>query len=397
MRRQSLRVAMIIQAYLPCLGGAERQLAALIPLLRRQGVEITIITRRYAGLSAFETIDGVSVYRLPIPGPKAVASLSFTLAALPLLRRLRPDVIHAHELLSPTTTAVVAKQWLRIPIVAKVLRGGVLGDLAKLEQKPLGQRRMRSFKRLVDGFIVISQEIDEELANWEVPVEKRFFIPNGVDTRRFVPVTVAEKMQLRRQLGLEGGKTAVYTGRLVAEKRVDALIALWPQVRESVADAQLLLLGTGPEAARLRQQAGAGIHFLGQVQDVAPYLQTADLFVLPSATEGLSNAMLEGLAVGLPVIATDVGGAPDVITDQKNGWLIPAQTHFRRELLAAILTLFTQPDLRQEMGLAGRQKVMAEYGLKATADKLMNLYGRMVNPSPQGAALVEPQRATRRL
>src|SRR5262245_55216496 len=119
-----LRVAMIIQDYLPRVGGAERQLAALAPLLREQNVEIFILTRRYTSLSPYELIGGVPVYRLPIMKPGPVASLMFTLTALPLLRRLRPDLVHAHGLFSPTTTAVAARRWLGVPVAAKVLRGG---------------------------------------------------------------------------------------------------------------------------------------------------------------------------------------------------------------------------------------------------------------------------------
>ena len=153
---------MIIQDYLPLVGGAERQLATLAPLLREQNVEIFILTRRYSHLLPYELIDGVPVYRLPIIKPKALASLMFTLTALPLLRRLQPDLIHAHGLLSPTTTAVAAKRWLGMPVVVKLIGGGEGGDLGRLKRKPFGLRRIRSFRHWVDAFVVISQEIDKQ-------------------------------------------------------------------------------------------------------------------------------------------------------------------------------------------------------------------------------------------
>src|SRR5687768_24209 len=119
--KKSIRVAIIIHDYLRLIGGAERQLAALAPLLREQRVEIHILTRRYSGLLPYELIEGVPVHRLTLITPKPLASLLFTLTALPLLRRLQPDLIHAHGLFSPTPTAVAAKRWLGTPVVVKLL------------------------------------------------------------------------------------------------------------------------------------------------------------------------------------------------------------------------------------------------------------------------------------
>ena len=97
-----LRVAMLIQGYHPRIGGAERQLMALLPYLREQDVETLVLTRRYAGLAAKEVIDGTPVQRLPAPGPKAAAALAYSLAALPALARFRPQVVHAHNVSSDT-------------------------------------------------------------------------------------------------------------------------------------------------------------------------------------------------------------------------------------------------------------------------------------------------------
>lgn len=371
-----ITVAMIIQAYLPHVGGAERQLAALAPLLRERGVTVHVLTRRYEGLAAYEEIGGVPVHRLAIRGHKVVKSAMFSLGALRLLRRLRPDVIHAHELLSPTTTAVLAKRWLGVPVVAKVLRGGELGDIAKLRTRPTGMRRFDQFREQVDAFIAISKEIDAELAGLDVPLERRPFIPNGVDTARFTPVAAERKLALRGELGLPHGRVAVFTGRLSPEKRVDQLVAVWPQVREVYNDAHLLVLGTGPEEDMLRARAGEGVIFVGRQADVVPYLQAADVFVLPSATEGLSNALLEGMATGLAVMATDVGGAPDLIQQGRNGWLIRPDEP--AALLEGLLALFGAED-GAELGRLARERVLADYGLTAVADKLRRLYDRLLS------------------
>lgn len=366
---------MLTHGYLPCVGGAELQLAALAPLLRSRGCEIHVLTRGATGLPAYDRIDNVPVHRIPTYQPKTVASLSFTFSALSLIRQLRPHVIHAHALLSPTTTAIIAKSVLGIPVVAKVLRGGSMGDLDRLKSKLFGQGRIRWFSSKVDAFISISREIDRELSDLGIPESRRPYIPNGVDTGRFAPVTWQEKHALRARLGLAGDPIVVFSGRLAPEKRVDQLLAIWPRVRNLHPDALLLILGDGGEKENLKKLAGPGVVFPGRVDQVAPYLQAADLFVLPSATEGLSNALLEALSCGLASIATDVGGASDVITHRSNGWLIrPDQPE---ELENSIQMLLAHQNLRAALAEQARQKILNCYSLPATADRLAALYRQL--------------------
>ena len=372
----NIRVAMIIQNYHPLVGGAERQLAALAPLLQAQGVDVHVLTRRYSNLAPFEMIDNVPVHRLPIIQSKAIASFMFTLAALPLLKRLRPHVIHAHGLLSPTTTAVAAKRIFGSPVVSKSLRGGTLGDLDRLKRKPFGMRRISTFRQRVDAFVTISHEINTELVEVGIPAERCHFIPNGVDLNRFSPPSPAQKQTLRAMLGLSNGPIVISTCRLEPEKRVAQLIGIWPAIRAAHPDASLLILGTGTEETKLKQQAGVGIQFLGRVEDVVPYLQASDLFVLPSATEGLPNALLEALAIGLPAIATAVGGTPDVINHQETGWLIPADSP--SVLQEATLTLLGNAGYRDKLGQQGLERVVEGYTLPMTANRLCALYEKLL-------------------
>lgn len=438
---EPLRVVMLINGYYPRIGGAERQLGALAPLLQAQGVEVHILTRRYPGLASFEEIDGVPVHRLPIPGLKSVASLSFTFKAMGLMRELRPHVIHAHDMFSCATTAVLMKQLSGIPVVVTIHGGGPGGDIGRLKEKSLGTQRLALFQNTVDAFVTISQEIDSGLDELGVPPEARIAIPNGVDTERFaalkqpsnmpikqvsmpqgpqtwlmptssvrngasitslssamssalplslkqkhyssdaqpdmVPTTRSPlqdaKKELRASLGLPAnGLITIFTGRLVAGKRVDQLVAIWPAVRAHHREAYLLVLGSGPEEEALKQAAGPGILFAGRVEDVAPYLKASDLFILPSAAEGLSVALLEAMATGLPPISTNVGGAPDIIKHGQNGWLVPPD--HPSALQTALLTLLGNTTLRAKMGQAARQKVVNRYSLPVVAAGLRELY-----------------------
>lgn len=376
----TIRVAMIIQAYHPHVGGAERQLAAISPRLQRQGVDVHVLTRQQPGLPRYELINGIPVHRIPTPGNQALASLSFTTLALPLLTYLRPNLIHAHEMLSPTTTAVFAKRILKVPIITKVLRGGDLGDIAYLQSHKTGRQRLATFRQDVDRFIAISQEIDRELESMGVAPNRRVLIPNGVNTQHYAPVTLGEKLALRHKLGLPNGPIAVFTGRLSPEKRVEHLLAIWPLLREQHPDASLLILGSGPDEPGLHGQASPGVHLLGRVNDVAPYLKAADLFLLPSHTEGLSNALLEAMSTALPCIATRVGGAIDLIDHASNGWLV--NRNAPDEMLAAISLLLENPAQRYYLGQRARQHIVRGYSLGNTAERINQLYQGLLAERP---------------
>jgi glycosyltransferase involved in cell wall biosynthesis len=363
---------MIIQGYFPRIGGAERQLAALAPALRAENIAITVLTRRYPGLKPFEIVAGVPVHRLPIPGPVPTAALVFTAAALPLLRRLNPDVVHAHEMFSPATTAVAARRFLGYPYAVTAHRSGPLGDVERMQNRPFGKRRLRAIKQTAAGFFVISREIDAELGTLGISADRRHYVPNGVDTARFVPCDPAERPALRQRLGLPDGPIVLFAGRLAAEKRVNHLVSVWPAVRAAQPNASLLILGTGEEEAQLKAQAGEGVIFGGGVHDVIPYLQAADLFVLPSIAEGFSVAMLEAMATGLTALLTDVGGARDAIAHGENGWLIPPDDP--AALQTALIDLLGDAGLRTRLGQQARERVQHEFSLPVIAAQLRTHY-----------------------
>jgi glycosyltransferase involved in cell wall biosynthesis len=260
-----------------------------------------------------------------------------------------------------------------IPVVAKVLGGGPRGDIDKLQSRLFGKQRLAGLRNQIDAFVAVSNEINSELGLIGIPAERRHFIPNGVDTERFSPVPVESKLQLRKKLGLPGNVViAVFSGRLVAGKHVDRLLAAWRDLRKEFPQSLLLIIGSGEEDANLRRLSSENVQFIGQVEDVTAYLQSADIFVLPSAAEGLSNALLEALAVGLPCIATAVGGTPDVIVDEFNGLLIMPDR--ADELRYALSKLLSDTSLRQQIGIQARETIQTRYSLVSTADRLVSLY-----------------------
>ena len=375
--KTSIRVVMLIHGYYPRVGGAELKLAAVAPLLQARGVETHIVTRRLPGIKPSEIIDGILVYRLPVPGPKPLASLTFTLTALPLIKRLNPDIIHAHELISPATTAILAKMLFGRPVVASLQGSGLTSDVRVLKRKFLGEARFKILRREIDMFIVKSRESDNELAAERIPNYKRSLIPNGVDIERFIPLAASRKSALRSRLGLPvDAQIVIFVGRLVPVKRVEHLIGIWNSIRDTFPQALLLILGSGSEEGVLKQKANDSILFIGDKLDVVPYLQASDLFVLPSIAEGLSNALLEALACGLPVIASSVGGTPDVISHKETGWLVPPDDP--AVLSEAIITLLGDEKLQYKLRRQARIQVVNNYSLAKMADRLVDLYRQVL-------------------
>ena len=363
---------MLIQGYYPHVGGAERQLASLAPRLAALDLAVTVFTRRTGNLLPFEVIEGVPVHRLPIPGTRAGRSISYTAHALNHIRKLRPDVIHAHDLFSPSTTGLLARKLFNIPLVVKVVRGGHLGDLQWLGRRAFGRSRVNALCKNVDRFITISGEINDELASLGVEGERRAFIPNGVDSERFSPCRPEEKPGIREHLKLPNGPIVIYAGRLAEEKRVKDLVDIWPTVCEHYPDATLLIVGSGDQESALKANNTPHVMFTGPVADVAPYLKAADVFVLPSVAEGLSNALLEGMASGLPCIATDVGGAQELITSEESGLLIPPRAP--DVLLDKILALLHDKPRQSSMGASARQFVAENFSLEYVAQGLHQVY-----------------------
>ena len=380
MTGRAIHIAMLTHSYHPVIGGAERQIQNLVPYLAAEDVRLSVITRSVSGSPLTEEINGATVYRMPAPKPKPLASLSYTSSALLKLRSLAPQIIHAHGLFATTTTGVLAKQALGIPLVVKLMRGGVDGDVARLRDKFLGRQRLRYFQRHVDRFIVISQEITGELDAHGSSDDRYVYIPNGVDLSRFVPPDAAEKAEIRASLGLSADEVVVlFTGRLAPEKRLDLLLRSWAAVEDQLPHAKLMIVGTGPDATMLKRLARPSVIFTGPRDDVAPLLQAGDIFILPSATEGLSNALLEAMAAGLAPIATDVGGASDVIVSGESGILVaPGREN---ELTLSLCRLIKDQALRTRVSARARARIAERFDLRRTASDLRSLYEVVLDES----------------
>ena len=372
---EPVRVAMLIQSYVPAVGGAERQLANLVPLLVERGVEPLVVTRSMPGRPRDDEVDGVPVVRLRVAGPKLVQSIMYVTQARAVLRRFDPHVTHAYDTLTPSSIALDHRDRTGCPVVTKILRSGELGDLYRLGRKPFGLRRRRRLIANVDAFVAISSDIDAELAALGVAPERRHQIHNGVDTERFRPGLSRSRGKGPRR-GRKASMTVVATGRLAPEKRLVELGERWSRVTDRWPGTRLVVAGDGPDADRLR---ALRVELLGRVDDVSAVLRSADLYVSASRAEGLSNSLLEAMAAGLPCVVTDVGGVRDVITGSDEGEIVPPDD--LDAFVDAIVALLGDPSRRARMSRAARARIEHRFELRRTADELTTMY-RELAPTP---------------
>ncbi len=378
-----MRVVMIITSYHPIVGGAERQLAQLAQRMDAAGCEVHVVTRGHRGLAAQERFGGALVHRIPAPGPKPVAAAAFLLGAARKAAALKPDVIHCHSLFSPAIAGALAKRLRPAPLLAKPMCGG---EATQIAAKRFGRARLAWLARALDRVVVISHEIDAELRGLGLPAEKLVFIPNGVDISRFGPADAEGKAALRARLGLPAdGPLVVFAGRLTAQKRLPLLLEAWRDVVAAAPEATLLVAGANRAAgATVVEENGGfdttlldapGVRPLGHVEDIPALFAAADVFVLPSASEGLSNALLEACAAGLAVVASRVGGAEDVIAHGRNGLLFEVDD--RDALRDALTTLCRDGALRARLGAAARETVAGAYDIDGTVAALSALYRKL--------------------
>lgn len=236
-----------------------------------------------------------------------------------LVSRYRPDVVCATGY-----KADVLAAWLQdVPTVA-MLRGWTAED-AKVRFFEWLDRRSLSRH---DAATVVSETLRQQVIRQGVPPDRVYLVPNAIDTARLPPARLRE--DLCREIGVDPQRPIVgAVGRLSPEKGHRVLLDAFHVVQRRIPGVQLVLVGDGPEGPNLRRQAealglAASTVLLGLRKDGQQIIGALDVMALPSFSEGMPNVVLEAFAYGTPVVATAVGGVPDMVADGRCGWLVPA-------------------------------------------------------------------------
>lgn len=295
-----------------------------------------------------------------------------------LIRQLRPDVLHTCNLAALEVTPLA---WLaRVPLRVHAEHGWDAHDPHGANPRYRTLRKL--YKPFVSHYVTVSQDLDSYLNDAiGVPAKRRSLIANGVDTDAFSPA----KGTLPAVPGcpFEPGQHWLIgtVGRLQTVKNQPLLARAFVQMvqnhPEVAARARLVIVGEGPLRPAIESiLASGGLQHLawlaGARDDVAAIMRTLDCFALPSQAEGTSCTLQEAMACGLPVVATAVGGTPDLVEEGVTGYLVPSDDE--NALAKALWRGYSAPDEMQAFGLTARSRALANFGLTGMVQRYESLF-----------------------
>jgi glycosyltransferase involved in cell wall biosynthesis len=349
-------------------GGAERALVQIVTRLdRRHGTPRVYCLAGRGELADVLEAAGIEVECLNARSKWDVGVVGRLAASL---REFRPDLLQTF-LFHANMVGRLAARRAGVPVV-------VSGVRVSEHDARWRMRLDRWTNRLVTHNVCVSTAIADAYRELGIPQEKLSVIPNGVDVAAFESAAAADLSEF----GIPAGsRTLLAIGRLHPQKGFDLLINAAGPILEAHPDVHLLIVGEGPQRAALEQRIAASqhavrIHLPGRQVDTAGLLRAGTLFVLSSRWEGMPNVLLEALAAGVPVVATDVEGVRDVVEDGVSGVIV--QRESVAELSTAIGRVLADPDLAARLATAGQQRVRSDFTWQRFAEQYTQLWSRLL-------------------
>ena len=326
--------------------GGERQTELLVRGLAAAGWRQRLVARRGEPLAArCADVRGLEV----VPVAANVVSAARALGGA--------DLVHVHE------ARALQAAWL-----AQLLGGAPYLVTRRVEQGPSHTALNRAMYRRAARIAVLSAAIGRSMAALD-PALRVEVIPSA---HAALPHDAGRAAELRRSFN--GSLVVGHVGALVdSHKGQRQIITLARELAGRVPQVSFVLVGGGPDEAALKAEAAglANVHFAGEVGDVGNYLAAFDVFLYPSRHEGLGSALLDAMAFGLPIVATRVGGIPEIVGSVTNGFLVEPDDI--AALAAAVLSLQADPDLRARIAAANRARAEG-YSAGAMTERYINLY-----------------------
>jgi glycosyltransferase involved in cell wall biosynthesis len=384
-----MRILVINYEFPPLGGGAGNASYHIARGIARLGHEVAVLTSGFRGLPKREMLDGFEVYRIPVmrrhqdhcsPLEMVTFILSGCFHAPRIAQELQPDVALAFMTIPSGPVALWLKKTKRLPYLVLLRGGDVPGFLPE---------QLATYHKLTRPLIhkiwreslkpVANSEGLKNLAQHSAPRVEMSVIPNGIDAEKYRPsLNSAEPHRVR----------LLFVGRLSVQKDLATLVTALSLVAQRTPDVELRIVGDGPERERLQQKVNelrltSRVTFCGWVgkNQIVECYQHADVFVLPSLYEGMPNVVLEAMACGLPIVATNIAGSNELVEDGVNGFLVPVRDS--AALAEGLHALAQDASLRRGMGLASRQAALSR-DWTSVACQYLSLAERMLGGTTDG-------------
>jgi glycosyltransferase involved in cell wall biosynthesis len=383
----NLSVLMFCPQFRPVVGGAERQAEKLGTALAEAGCRVTILTPRLDPDSPdSEQINRLTIERFPltdlsrryrVPG---IAVLNIPYIIWQIARALGPrlkvaDVLHCHLASLQTAAAALAGRMAHVPVLCKAATADHHSDLGEIRKTGASGRLVAWMVRtFVQTWVATTAAVEAALIRAGVEPGQIVRIPNGVELPD----------ELNTNGGAERVRGFLYMGRLSTNtgRDVPTLIRAFDRLAATYPDLELAIVGGGELFEETRQRAETcaardRIHLPG-FERPEKWLAWADCFVLPSRREGLSNALLEAMAAGLPCIANDIPPNREVLDDGKAGVLVPVENC--EALEAAMREMIEEDGKARRFALKAKERALRCYSIGAVADRYARLYQSLLAP-----------------
>jgi glycosyltransferase involved in cell wall biosynthesis len=353
-----MKIALIIDTWYPAIGGGQVNAWEISRRLAKKGYEIDIITRNN-GRFKLPIQKKLKIYQLGYRSKPDdnFAKVLFVLSVLIFLLRRKYDLIHIHPFLSALITLPL-KFSKKVPVIFTV-HGTRLFEREQKKGPSISLEKFILTKIKYDAVIsVTSAFLKFKNVNTNI-----FVVPNGIDVEKFK----------KYRKPLKNGKTILWVGRFDRVKRVEDLIFAFSELQTMSPNAILRLVGYGYQEKLLKSLTRSlklkNVHFIGPKfgKDLILEYQRADVFVLPSISEGQPQVILESLALGIPVVATDVGGVPEILKNTPNSYLIPPKSP---NLLAKKILEAFNPNGQKRVNF----RFFEKYNWNKIADQTLEIY-----------------------
>jgi glycosyltransferase involved in cell wall biosynthesis len=342
-----MKIVILVGVFPPkWLAGTEIATYYMAAQLAQRGHEVHVITSLDEGLPDESCEKGFYIHRIPLIKIRFFGALFFWRAMIGTIRKICPDLVHVQSLVYGMP-ALISKKMLKIPYAVWAQGDDVY--------RPDGFTKLTS-KTVIknaDSAIALNEDMKrvmQNIYNRDIAV-----VPNGINMADYINEPGIKD-------GATRGKGILFVGRLVSVKGVQYLIRAMKQVHTKIPDARLIIVGDGEEREMLESlslQLGIQnyVQFIGEIphEKVQTYMQQAEVFVLPSLSEGLPNVIIEAMACGLPIVVSRVGGIPEIITNDTNGYLVEAKD--TESIAKYIIVLLEDEKLRKKISDTNKQLV----------------------------------------